>query len=269
MGSLFRDVSYTLRGLRKHPSFVFVVIVTLGLGIGAVTTIFSVVDGVLLQPLAYEDAHELVNIGTTPGDQYSRPLTDDSETYRMMGSNVANFLDWRARARSFERVAAIESSGLQVRGLDGPEVIRTTKVSEDFFPIFGLSPTLGRFFDEAEYRNGSRVAVLSHAAWQRRFGADPDILGQPLRAGSTDGFTGDVVENPWLIIGVLPEDFVGPEAMRLSSIKFEVQHILGAEQFIRLQWGAEVETLPRAVVELVCDAVTLCLGHVGQAPPLG
>jgi putative ABC transport system permease protein len=217
MGSLFRDVSYALRGLRKHPSFVFVVIVTLGLGIGAVTTIFSVVDGVLLQPLAYQDSHELVNVGTTPGDMYSAALTDDSETYRMMGSNIANFLDWEARTRSFEGMAAVERSGLQVRGADGPEVISTSKVSDNFFEIFALSPALGRFFDETEYANGARVAVLSHGAWQRRFGADPNILGQPLRAVSTDGFGGERVETPWLIIGVLHEDFVGPEAMYLGG----------------------------------------------------
>lgn len=217
MGSLLRDVSYTLRGLRKHPSFVLVVIVTLGLGIGAVTTIFSVVDGVLLRPLAYDDSHELVNIGTTSGDMYTGPLTDDSETYRMMGSNISNFLDWKARARSFESMAAVERSGLQVRGADGPEVIPTTKVSDDFFATFGLSPVLGRLFDEAEYATGARVAVLSHGAWQRRFGSDPDILGQPLRAGSTDGFGGETIADPWTIIGVLPKDFVGPEAMNLGT----------------------------------------------------
>jgi len=219
MGSLLRDVHYTLRGLRRQPTFVAVVIVTLGLGIGATTTIFSVVDGVLLRPLAYEDPEELVNVGTTPSDMYSEAMVDEGETYRMMGSSVGNFLDWQTRTRSFQTLAAIEWSGLQVPGAEGPEVIATAKVTEQFFETFRLAPSMGRLFDAEEYTRASRVAVLSYGAWQRRFGGDPEVLGQPLRGGSTDGFSGSPTEESWIIIGVLPKEFTGPEAMSLNGIE--------------------------------------------------
>lgn len=251
MGSLLRDVHYALRGLRNQPSFVVVVIVTLGLGIGAATTIFSVIDGVLLRPLAYDDPEELVSIGTTPGDRYSEAIEDESETYRMMGSAVGNFLDWQARSRSFETMAAIEWLGLQVQGANGPEVIPTAKVTDRFFETFHLTPALGRFFDATEYQTDARVAVLSYGAWERRFGADPSVLGRPLRARSTDGFGGDTTEDAWVIIGVLPEEFVGPEALSLSRTEVWIPLDTGGARY------ADRGMRSVGVVGRLADGVTL------------
>ena len=184
-GSLERfrqDVRYGLRLLRRSPGFAAVAIVTLALGIGASTAILSVVDAILVRPLAYEDPGRLVVILHNEGG----PIAP------------ANFLDWKAQSRSFENMGAAEYWTPNLTGGDTPEKTWAIRMTADVLPVLGVRPALGRWFTEAESGAGAdHVVVLGHAIWKNRFGSDPGILGQPILL---DG-------EPYTVVGVMPPSF--------------------------------------------------------------
>src|SRR5262245_60792275 len=141
---LRQDLTFALRQLRRAPGFAFVAVVTLGLGIGATTAIFSVVDGVLLRPLPYSQPDRLVRL-----HQVDNRLGQDD-------TSPANFLDWRDRSRSFERVAFFQYFGHDVKGASGETTsINSWLVSEEYFNVLGVKPRLGRVFLPEEYRPGA------------------------------------------------------------------------------------------------------------------
>jgi predicted permease len=193
MDTIWQDLRYGLRMLMKNPGFAAVAVVTLALGIGANTAIFSVVNAALLRPLPYPEAEQLMHIGVSLRET---PFA---------AANQLKFLFWREHSRSFEAMAARGVViGFNLSGGNEPEYVSGMKVSGDFFRVFGARPALGRSFTADEDRpGGSRVAVLTDSLWRRRFGGNPGLIGQTITLNS----------EPYIVIGVLPQGFtVMPEA---------------------------------------------------------
>jgi len=189
LDTLLQDVRFGARVLARNKGFTAVAVLTLALGIGANTAIFSVVNAVLLRPLPYENSHELVQIWGTQPQLNTAPMSP------------ANFLDWREQNRVFERVAAYTGQNFNLSGVDEPERIRATRVSADLFELLRVRPTLGRaFLAEEDQHGGHRVVILSHALWQRRFGANPEIIGKTLTLN----------DQSYVVVGVMPPDFSFP-----------------------------------------------------------
>lgn len=196
------EVRGALRGLRRRPAYIALVVLTLGLGIGATTTIFGVVDAVLIRPLPYEGAEQLVVAGNTfPGREWA---DRESGLQHLAGVSLRNFVDWRERARTVELVALEHRSMLLPDRGYGPELVSSAGVTPGFFEMMRAGPALGRGFvpDDFAGRNGA-VAILSHAAWVNRYGADPAIVGGAQETAGTS----------YSVIGVLPADFEPPEAL--------------------------------------------------------
>ncbi len=188
---MIADFRYAFRQLRKSPGFTFVAVLTLALGIGANTAIFSVVDAVLLHPLAFKDPSRLVAVWETneqPG----------AETNLRNEVAKGNFYDWRAQNQVFEQIAAIAYANFNLIGVSQPERIQGALVSSNFFQTLGVQPALGRVFAaEEEKADAPRVAIISYGLWQRRFGGDTALIG------STQTFNGE----PITIVGVMPAGF--------------------------------------------------------------
>src|SRR5690348_9135324 len=185
---LFADIRYALRLLRKTPVFTIAAIGTLGLGIGANTTIFSLVKSVLLQPLPYEKPDELVIVW------------EDASRIGFPRNTPApgNYNEWRAQNRSFTDMAATRGAGANLT-MDGPpEQLVGRAVSANFFSVLGVRPMLGRAFATGEDTRGAQVVVISNALWQRRYGGDPGIIGRNLLMSDVK----------YQVIGVAPKTFV-------------------------------------------------------------
>ena len=182
MDSILKDLRYALRGLAKRPVFTTAVIVTLVLAIGATTSVFSVVNGVLLQPLPHPDPDQLVQIHEV--DARPGSFTDRNAV------SVANFGDWRDQNRTFEQIAAFNHWHITHRGDGDPERVFAGFVSTEFFSIVGVQPHLGRTFVEGEDAPGAdRVVILGYNFWQSRYGADSAIVGEAITLGSSTAYT--------------------------------------------------------------------------------
>ncbi|HEV7797778.1 MAG TPA: ABC transporter permease [Pyrinomonadaceae bacterium] len=190
MNTLFKDIRYGIRSLLKHPGFTAIVIVTLAIGIGASSAIFSVVNTVLLRPLPYARAERLVAI---------QEITQDGKRVQV---TPANFLDWRAQNTVFEQLAAILTRPANLALADQAERIDLAMTSANFFSVFGMEPELGRFFINSDEQAGhAPVVVVSHALWQRRFGGDASLVGKPI---TLDG-------NSYTVVGIAPAGFQYPD----------------------------------------------------------
>jgi predicted permease len=188
---LWQDIRYALRMLRKNPGFTAITVITLALGIGVNTAIFSLVDGILLRPLPYQQPDRLVRIVNS-----QRQI--GLETW---GLSQANFTFLRDGNHSLESVAAYSTSGANLTGNGEPERVSLGTVSADFFKVLGTSPLLGRAFQAGEDTPGNNgVCVISYGFWQRRFGGDSSIVGRSLELNSA---TTEVV-------GVMPAGFSFP-----------------------------------------------------------
>src|SRR5205823_11518545 len=175
--TMLQDLKFALRTLAKSPGFTAVVVLTLALGIGANTAIFSVVHGVLLTPLPYRDPSRLVVVWESKGTSSHNVV------------NPANYMDWHDRATSFSGLALLSWAGLTFTG-DEAERVQGRAVTPDFFGVLGAAPLLGRTFTAEESRPHSpRVIVLSEILWRRRFSADRTILGRagPVAGGTAPG----------------------------------------------------------------------------------
>jgi len=188
MNGLIQDARYALRQLRKTPGFTTVAVLTLALGIGANTAIFSVVDAVLLRPLPFHNASRLVVVKTTePGRR------DD------IGVSYPAFLDWRSRNHVFEALSAYRTDDFTLTGRSEPAHVTGAVVSANTFSLLGVTPALGRDFaaeEDTPSANG-RPVILSYSLWQERFGSDPNIVGQSVTL-SGQQFT---------VAGVMPAGF--------------------------------------------------------------
>jgi len=192
MEDFIQDLRYGLRVLRSKPGFTIVAVLTLALGIGANTAIFSVVNGVLLRPLPYADPDALVMVWQDhtriegPIDEWASP---------------DNFFDWRDSNDVFTGIFAIGGFGGTLTGVDEPEMLNGARVSHDAFRIMGVEPVIGRgFLPSEDNSSGERVAVLGHDLWQRRFEGDEAAIGSSITLNGT----------PYTIVGVMPPDFAFP-----------------------------------------------------------
>ena len=186
MGTLLQDLRYAVRMLVKSPGFTAIAVLTLALGIGANTALFSVVNGVLLSPLPYPQPGSLVAL-------YSR-----TANFQESSISYPNFLDWQRENNSFEQLAAYREDSFNMTGAGEPERLRTEMVSADFFSILGVQPSIGRTFAvQDDHPGAAPVVVLSDGFWHRRFGASRKVLGQSISLNGT----------PYTVIGVLPANF--------------------------------------------------------------
>lgn len=190
--ALGRDLRFGWRKLAREPGFAAVAVLTLALGIGANTAIFSVVDAVLLRPLPYPDADRLVKIWET---------TPQGVTDNVVSSG--NYTDWREQATSFSAVGAHSwYSGMSLTGVEDPTRLRVSRVTPSALAALGVQAEVGRTFTEADGDPGAPyVGLLSHRLWAGRFGADPDVIGQTL---TLDGI-------PMMVVGVMPASFDFPD----------------------------------------------------------
>src|SRR5262245_1695916 len=185
------DLRCAARMLRRSPSFTAIAIVTLALGIGANTAMFSVVNAVVLRPLPYQDPDRLAMLWTN----------DPKRDIREEGTSYPNFLDWRSQSRAFADMAICSRGNpVTLTGGNEPELVLGEAVSASLFPLLGVTPILGRTFSDDEEQQRERVVVVSYALWQRRFGASRDALGKMLEV---DG-------QAFHVIGVMPAGFYFP-----------------------------------------------------------
>jgi predicted permease len=195
MSNIVQDVCYGLRVMAKKPGFTFIAIITLALGIGANTAIFSVVNAVLLRPLPYRQPEQLVKVFQ------AAPSTEKNAAPTIW--SYPRFEVLRDSSRSFAAVAACSQSAFNLTGTDEPERLQSEMVSASYFPLLGIAPIAGRAFTEEEDRKGGAqtVAVLSYGLWQRRFGGDAQAIGKTIELDK-HGFT---------IVGVMPAGFNGQQ----------------------------------------------------------
>ncbi|HEY2825237.1 MAG TPA: ABC transporter permease, partial [Gemmatimonadales bacterium] len=190
MDTLFQDLRIALRTLRKNPGYTTIALLTLALGIGANTSVFSMVSAVLIRPLPYPQADRLTALWGTRG------------TSGQLLVAAADFDDWRSQNRTFDDIAIDRMQSVNLTGTDQPSRLVGAFVSANFFPLLGARTALGRLFTPAEDARGSGqlLAVLSYGAWRTRFGADSGIIGRTLMLQGS----------PYVVIGVAARDFLDP-----------------------------------------------------------
>jgi predicted permease len=192
--SLWADTKYAARQLRKSPGFALTAILTLALGIGANTAVFSVINTILFHPLPYEDPSRLVLVSE------SLPKLGKGE----VGVSAAEYVDYQQQSRAFSQTAAFRNfygDPLSMTGIGQPLSVNAAQISASVLPLLGVAPALGRNFTSEEDRYGTgHVVLLSHALWQSQYGADPGILGKTIHLN----------EEPYTVIGVMPASFRFP-----------------------------------------------------------
>src|SRR5678815_3272380 len=194
MDSIIKDIRYGVRGLLKHRGFTAIVVITLALGIGASTAIFSVVNSVVLRRLPYHNADRIIAI------QELNPAGKRTQV------TSANFLDWRAQSTAFEHLAAIKTTTANLALSDHAERIDLAQTNANFFDVFGVTPQYGRLFIPQDEQAGhAPVVIVSNALWQRRFGSDPSLVGKII---TLDG-------NNFTVIGIAPPGFQYPDKTEL------------------------------------------------------
>jgi predicted permease len=219
---------YALRGLKRHPGFAAAVVLTLALGIGANTAIFSVVYGVLIKPLPYPNADRLVSLRHTAAGLNTEQLDAAPSLY----------VTYKEESRTFEHIGLWGDGGTSLTGLDQPEQARAVFVTHGTLQALGVQPLLGRWFSETEHTpaaEGPAPVILTHAFWQRRFGGDESALGRTLSLDS----------NPSQVVGVMPADFrfldVTPQPDVILAIRIDRGQLtlanLGVRGVARLKDG--------------------------------
>ena len=186
-----QDVRYAFRMLLKRPSFTVIVVLTLALGIGANTTIFSAIDAVLLNPLPYKDPGRLMVVWET-NKQLSTATWDRTE------ATIGNFLDWQSRNHVFDQMGSLFYTDMHLTGVGDPERIKSCVVSTNFFPVLGVQPMLGRsFLPEEQIPGTPHTVIISHDLWRRVFNSDPNLTDKRLTLNG----------RPIAVAGVMPPGF--------------------------------------------------------------
>lgn len=229
MDGFLNDVRYAFRSLIKRPAFTVIAAITLALGIGANTAIFSSVYALLLKPLPFPELNNVVAIW----DSYPNRGVKRNEV------SIANYLDWQSQNQSFEQLALYRWWSANLTGIDPPERIQAFLTTANFLDSLGVKPTMGRNFTEEENQPGKdSVAILTHDFWQRRFGGDPNILGKTITLDGTAR----------TIIGVMPEKFKYPANAEVYSPLAITPKMAGNRQFNsyyvvgRLKSGVSVQS---------------------------
>jgi predicted permease len=228
--TLLQDMSYGGRSLRRRPGFTIAAGLSLALGIGVTTAIFTVLNAVALRPLPYRDAERLLWM-----TQILKKNSTDELTL------TEHFLEWRRQNQTFTDLAGYNYQTRNLTSLDEPTQVLTAKASASLLPLLGVQPVIGRnFLKQEDYKGRDQVALLGNALWQQRFGGNPKIIGQTI---TLDG-------SPFTIVGVLPPDFVfpGPDQVQLITP-------LGKDEAAELQH--EVGTIVHNVIGRLKPGVTL------------
>ncbi len=197
MTGLLQDLRYALRQLGKSPGFTAVAVVTLALGIGANTAVFSVIDAVMLRPLPYYQPERLIEAESINS---RNPQSNDI--------SYPDFFDWRSQNRTLEHLVCYHDNAFTLTGLERPVQLDAEIVSWDLLPALGIRPELGRGFTADEEKAGTRVILISHALWTSQFAADPTIVGRGVR------LSGDL----YTVIGVMPPSFRFPVNKPRNSV---------------------------------------------------
>jgi predicted permease len=199
MSSLLQDIRFSIRALRKSPGFVLTAVLTLGLGIGSVTSVFSVIDSVLLKPFAFHDPANLIVLREAALERNEPPNP----------VNYKHYLNWENNSRSLADASIFRNRDYSVAaGVDHPAVAGGLEISSNFFSVLGVQPLLGRAFLPAEALEGrDHEVILSWNAWQRYFQGDPAAIGRTLRV---EGI-------PQTVVGILPSDFSFPHMKELTA----------------------------------------------------
>ena len=231
--TVWQDLSFGLRMMRKSPGFTLVAILTLALGIGANTAIFSVVYAALLRPLPYRDAGKLITIGEV--------RSQESAAGRLAtgtwNASYPDFLDWKTQSKAFESIAGFGGDGFTLRGVGEPDNVPAVMCTPNFLGTLGVKPFMGRDFVSGEdTKDGPSVALLTYGFWKSRFGGDPHVVGRSIQLDT----------NSVRIIGVLPENF--EFAPRGSAVLWVPMHI-GSDLSERrnLRWMRAVGRLASGV----------------------
>src|SRR3954470_4648711 len=187
METLLQDIRYGARVLARHKAFTAVAVLTLALGIGANTAIFSVVNELLLRPLPYRDADRVMMLWeVTPEERHQNT------------TSRKNFMAWREQGKSFETIAAFSDQRATLTGAGDPEEVSTQMASSGLFNVLGVDAVVGRTFTRDDIQPGApRVAVLGYGLWQRKFGGDRGVIGKPITLSG----------EPYTVIGVVPSNF--------------------------------------------------------------
>ena len=233
MGNLWQDLRYGARVLTKNPGFTAVAVLTLALGIGANTAIFSLVNAVIIRPLPYPDPQQLVGLGQWRNQK--------GEGYIQTGVSAPNALDIIRENRVFQFVSYYHWSQFNLTQGNPPETVEGARVSADLLPMYGVQPLLGRFFSADEAQSGhEQVAVLGHRLWQMRYGSDPAILGKDI----------DLDEKRYTVVGVMPASFrftwdeevdvLVPLALSADDLSAAGRKNRGLETLARLKPGVSV-----------------------------
>ncbi|MFQ5694509.1 MAG: ABC transporter permease, partial [Terriglobia bacterium] len=251
METLWQDVRYGARLLARKPGFTLVAVLTLALGTGANTAIFTVVNSVLLRPLPYQGSERLVAVF----------LHERLQNERLNPTSPANFLVWKQQSRTLEQMTAAHPWSPALTGRGQPDQLNGLRASASLFDLLGVEPLLGRtFLPEEGEPGGDRVVVLGHGLWQRQFGGDRGLVDQTL---TLDG-------EPYAVIGIMPPGFRFPpfwftEAEMWAPLAFEARdatnHSRHLRTFARLRSGvtlaqaqAEMDTIARRLVQTFPDA---------------
>jgi putative ABC transport system permease protein len=194
IGTLWQDVRYGFRMMIKKLGVTIIAVIALALGIGANTAIFSVVNTVLLRPLPYKDSGRLMLVF------WNAPKLSAED----LPASAPDFLDWREQNQSFESMAAISGESFNLTGTGEPERLQSAAVSAELFPLLGVNASRGRTFTAEEEQQGrNHVVVLGHNLWQRRFGANPHLVGQNITLNNES----------YTVVGIMPHDFHFPEGV--------------------------------------------------------
>jgi len=212
MDSLLNDIRYAIRNLIKRPGFTLIAVLTLGLGIGANTAIFSAIHSLLLKPLNFPELDRVVAI------------CDSSPSRGVVRNEVAmaNYVDWTAQNQSFEHLALYNWWNANLSGIDQPEILQGFLVTANLFDAIGVKPLMGRNFTGEENQPGNdRVAIITHSLWQRRFGGDPTIINKTITVDSI----------PRTVIGVMPEGFNFPKGADIYAPIALTPQVLANREF--------------------------------------
>jgi len=225
METLFRDIRYGIRGLRNHPGFTLLSVITLAVGIGVNTAMFSVINAVLLRPLPYPDSDRLVWMAESGSEVANRWVS------------YPNFVDWRDRNHVFEAMSTFRGWSVNMTGADQPETFDARIVSAGYFKVMRAIPLLGRdFSDEDDKPGADPVTIISYSFWQQRFGGDPTIVGKEITLD----------DKAYTVIGVMPESFahqgpppfwllIGPQNLNQRDVR------IGGNVIGRLKPGITIE----------------------------
>jgi putative ABC transport system permease protein len=231
VGSTIQDIRYAGRGFIRTPGFTLVAVMTLALGVGATTSIFSVVNGIVLRPLPYPESDRLMAV-------FSTDLDGARDNH-----SGANFLDFKTQSRSFQEIAGHRALRLTVETGDAPQLVRGNSVTPNFFSVLDVPAALGRTLSpEVDVPGSNRTVVLSHRLWQSQFGGDISILGRQVRMN----------EEQYAVVGVMPPEFDFPEDSEFwAASRYRVPEspveLIDPEQARNVSWLSAIGRLKQGV----------------------